>query len=1049
MQFRAKQIAPPKEWSLFEDLCHALFKVVWKDPLAQKNGRKGQPQHGVDVFGSAEGIRNAFQGVQCKGKDQNYGGQATLKELRNEVSKAEEFSPKLKHWILATTSPSDSALQEAARELSVERSAKGLFTVDVLGWEEIQALLAQAPHVLEEFYPEHAMNLPAVLEALRALPSPEQSLKLSGLIEQLGSRLENHQGAATAAVWQVVSFETSRDIGPALLGRPLGPSDANACPRLTEADQLVSQLMTAFAARIVGEPGAGKSICAYQAAMSLAAQGFEILRLMSPQVSQVQLDRADSVRRRLYLLDDAHLIPPHVLKALEDDAGADRLVLSVHNAAEQSTTHRGAVALDPLRAVRTIAKALRANLTSTLNAVRRADDQIGDGMMDADLEQRIDDAEKNSNRPWQFCFILGGGWRRAKQAADAARTSGADIVLATVALHQLASRDARASPAAIQELCRPEGISAQAVDQALTWLAAQRLLLSIADCRCPHQHFAAVVLRQILVGQDRSGRELIGRLADEVLCRSQYPLAGLRVLLHEIRFGGDYIWTWIIQPTTVLRLSERCWRVADSEERNYAALALVEISGYSKNWSRDIIAPHVDTLARWISNPTDSAYGIARLLNDLSREGPAIAKSAVSATDARAVADAFASVTLETAYGLADLMQSVGSVRAEDWNTRMLESLSREKLLKIAKEWNQPEQAFLFSKVCSSMAWWDENCMLEMAEQFIPAAQSALSQDIVEGFSDLDGIAMRVLRVSDPLGVFVGKLKPDKRRWMIARAMCANLDPGLIAGQVSKARRRDFQTVAQFLHFLFRCAPRKFKDVISQLDWARLEIEIGDAWSNLPHEAEVLLGTLYAHPSGRAAVTAFINRNLKRIETFPPRLALLAPDAAVEHATSGRTIRLAQHGHVDWRFGGVALAIIGDAKPELLDTVVSPFKGALAKAISSPNATFFDEAEPLIRVLVDKVPQVFRQILSEVNVEVAEKGLADCLEKGGGHARAAALLVQFALDSTNGMKEMAARLRKRFSSASIPPKDSPLIVSRRPRGRAKPRKPLARTKGDI
>jgi len=42
MQFRAKQIAPPKEWGTFEDLCHALFKRVWNDRLAPKNGRRGQ-----------------------------------------------------------------------------------------------------------------------------------------------------------------------------------------------------------------------------------------------------------------------------------------------------------------------------------------------------------------------------------------------------------------------------------------------------------------------------------------------------------------------------------------------------------------------------------------------------------------------------------------------------------------------------------------------------------------------------------------------------------------------------------------------------------------------------------------------------------------------------------------------------------------------------------------------------------------------------------------------------------------------------------------------
>jgi len=160
MQFRAKQIAPPKEWGTFEDLCHALFKRVWKDPLAQKNGRRGQEQHGVDIFGSLNGDRASYQGVQCKGKDRNFGSKAKLSEIVSEIAKAEEFTPTLERWIFATTAPVDGPLQKAARELSADRKSKGLFVIDVLGWDEIQALMAEHPEVIEEFYPEHAKPTP-------------------------------------------------------------------------------------------------------------------------------------------------------------------------------------------------------------------------------------------------------------------------------------------------------------------------------------------------------------------------------------------------------------------------------------------------------------------------------------------------------------------------------------------------------------------------------------------------------------------------------------------------------------------------------------------------------------------------------------------------------------------------------------------------------------------------------------------------------------------------------------------------------------------------
>src|ERR1700722_18679698 len=167
MEAREKQIAPPKSWETFEDLCLELFKAIWGDPLAQKNGRRGQPQHGVDVFGSKDGLSTAYLGVQCKGKDQGVGARATARELEDELTKADKFEPPLAHWVFVTTAPTDVGLQEAARKFSVERTRKGLFPVTVLGWGEVQALLIEHRGVLERFYPEVAFDLAGLMSELR------------------------------------------------------------------------------------------------------------------------------------------------------------------------------------------------------------------------------------------------------------------------------------------------------------------------------------------------------------------------------------------------------------------------------------------------------------------------------------------------------------------------------------------------------------------------------------------------------------------------------------------------------------------------------------------------------------------------------------------------------------------------------------------------------------------------------------------------------------------------------------------------------------------
>ena len=108
------QIDAPRHWQEFEDLCADLWRRLWDDPDTQKNGRGGQPQYGVDVFGRPS--RGAtYEGVQCKGKDARYGKDVTEDELRAEVEKAKKFEPRISKFTLATTAPNDQKIQAVAR----------------------------------------------------------------------------------------------------------------------------------------------------------------------------------------------------------------------------------------------------------------------------------------------------------------------------------------------------------------------------------------------------------------------------------------------------------------------------------------------------------------------------------------------------------------------------------------------------------------------------------------------------------------------------------------------------------------------------------------------------------------------------------------------------------------------------------------------------------------------------------------------------------------------------------------------------------------------
>lgn len=84
---------PPNDPTAFESLCLDLWREVWHDLSAQKNGRSGQPQAGVDVFGQHEG---KWVGVQCKQKHGLVRRKVTVQELEAEVEAVEAS-----HWEVA------------------------------------------------------------------------------------------------------------------------------------------------------------------------------------------------------------------------------------------------------------------------------------------------------------------------------------------------------------------------------------------------------------------------------------------------------------------------------------------------------------------------------------------------------------------------------------------------------------------------------------------------------------------------------------------------------------------------------------------------------------------------------------------------------------------------------------------------------------------------------------------------------------------------------------------------------------------------------------
>ena len=146
----AHEIPKPSNDALFEQGCAVLFKAELKDPNVIRYGRSGQNQHGIDLIGHRCGDPNHQVSVQCRMTATHDTKEKRLSDCR----RAMEHFPNLREIIVATTAPDDTkAVDEAAEGARELGAAERGITIVVIGWGNLQALIAQHDAAYEFFVP--------------------------------------------------------------------------------------------------------------------------------------------------------------------------------------------------------------------------------------------------------------------------------------------------------------------------------------------------------------------------------------------------------------------------------------------------------------------------------------------------------------------------------------------------------------------------------------------------------------------------------------------------------------------------------------------------------------------------------------------------------------------------------------------------------------------------------------------------------------------------------------------------------------------------------
>jgi hypothetical protein len=247
------ELPRPKSWDEFEGIVFDIFSRRWNHTTAQRHGRLGQPQKGVDIYGQPAGLDGRYAGVQCK-RFEN--GRLTRQKAEAEIAQADAFSPPLAAYTIATTESRDAPLQQAVREINEARRARGIFLVDIFFWEDLcDALSHPDNHDLLRKHYAHFVHVFGDLAAAVNLDTA-RSVIIAEIEKATGGTIDSHyvmsavndlihRISAAVLLESPLDEQRTTDLGPVLTGLFISAMDRNA---FDEAKDLVGGVMSALIA---------------------------------------------------------------------------------------------------------------------------------------------------------------------------------------------------------------------------------------------------------------------------------------------------------------------------------------------------------------------------------------------------------------------------------------------------------------------------------------------------------------------------------------------------------------------------------------------------------------------------------------------------------------------------------------------------------------------------------------------------------------------------------------------------------------------------------
>lgn len=819
--------------------------------------------------------------------------------------------------------------------------------------------------------------------------------------------------------WEYITFDNQRGLEGAVSGERLGPRDVDACPPLPHFETAARDLDVLHAVEIAGGSGCGKSITAWQLARTYHRQGWEVLRADSARMQDhdhALLTVRHSHWRRVLVIDDAQAFPAGFSQRVSSLAGPRTKVIQVTTdfAGERSS----AVRIPARVAVDILAGEFRRRRGEIIPIVRRFDSHVGEGYLDTSLERRIDEAAR-SETPWQFAFVLRGGWNQVREHLNVLRDfDRSDSVLILVAIRQMLSLDAGCTVEQLLQDAREMNRSAKWVADGIERLRRRNAILPGDRLRCLHIRSAAAVVYSFF--KNRRDEEFLAIVAWLRAFVELSPLRGISWLLSEVLSTGAYFsatdapWAFL-WPEQLDRLVQRCSQAVTPLERRDASFLLATLLGH-RVLAADKLLAHARLLKQWLEHADGTnAFAFGDLVNGLYNANKEAAQRLVLSLAPEAIAKLLATAKTTEGYSWGHFLGRL-LVADDTWRAMLKANLPREHLRALAAEFSSTQLEGM-TELLQNLGYCDLELATECLAVAIPAIQNGFGTEPLAAF-----VATEHLR-----WVFLGfplfePHRPTRAQLKLSKLITKAIVAERVAVGIETCRWGDWEPYTGLLYWVRRVDPARHRKIVKCLDWSRLALRTDEMWARPPRELRLLLCALVLDSAGEP-VRAWIAGRADRIQQIDPILAEISPEAAVAVVRNGGRLDLSGHNFSDWKLQARALARVAELDKDVPASAVAEDLARITARLTRLEEIDCEELPVFLETIHQLTPNLLPKLLAGVDVEVASdrwpkilKNSRDEVRRGG---RAVFRFVK--RHATGALSSLAKRLVRTRSKPSGSP----------------------------